>query len=457
MNNIEQSALADSVYEFPEVKLSESILCLDDQKNGAHDNSSTTLTHRSSAFFASPACYMFRTTSPYRRALRQSMKGSGNYRQHDLLDSKYLTSLSEINLPIRRDSSPESEKDARLTCTDSVYSCETEDAGLTLSKGAVPSEAGMPELPAIRSEGEVAPIPDLKPRTLHQRDISIASSVEWKTRLSSKVSNMESPIAPRRNSPEDSSDCRPPLGHIREGAQLESPNECNNQTKTQSIEPSTRRPVAMTEGNARSELGNADLDMSCSRLALWNENEAPGTIHRPERRGNWPPIPPRNWLRSVPSLPNERRGCEINSPDAEPGTLQVRSFNVAGMPGTSESAPDEVLQKRRTRKDAAGWHESPTKSSPGLTSAVERQFMNPSTGSPINKAGLMMDTSTPRSRRRIDRKGEDTEASRLKSRDSNGSLMGSKQMVDTFLDSRRKKSQVQGLGNGAGSSPAMLL
>ncbi|KAJ4319307.1 hypothetical protein N0V84_006391 [Fusarium piperis] len=156
-----------------------------------------TTMQRSSTFFASPTCHSFRSPSPYRRALRESIRSSPEREHLGSPMTKYLPSLSALSLPMRRDSSTASERNAKMGDAESVYSCATEDARPTATepetsgptKGATTNtynEDGMPDgLTSCRM-------------VKHQRDVSKSSSVEWKTWLSSKVLKMEAPLTPTK-------------------------------------------------------------------------------------------------------------------------------------------------------------------------------------------------------------------------------------------------------------------
>lgn len=80
---------------------------------------------RSSAFFASPTSHLFRTASPYRRALQQSMKEADmatRCETSDGLGAGYLQSLSALSLPTRRTSIVDSEGHNNTGYASSVYS-----------------------------------------------------------------------------------------------------------------------------------------------------------------------------------------------------------------------------------------------------------------------------------------------------------------------------------------------
>lgn len=161
----------------------------------------TPISHRSSAFFASPTCHMFRTTSPFRRALQENMKAAKGDDQKKMAESKYLSSLSALSLPMRQPSSIGSDLDPRVAYTESVYSSITEEgkSGHVKENTTVVERFSQPQ--RARNHGDVTIFidkPSYNPSPTHKRDISTASSVEWKTWLSANVSKLETPISSPR-------------------------------------------------------------------------------------------------------------------------------------------------------------------------------------------------------------------------------------------------------------------
>lgn len=161
----------------------------------------TPISHRSSAFFASPTCHMFRTTSPFRRALQENIKAAKGDDQKKMAESKYLSSLSALSLPMRQPSSIGSDLDPRVAYTESVYSSITEEgkSGHVKENTTVVERFSQP--PRVRNHGDVTIFidkPSYNPSPTHKRDISTASSVEWKTWLSANVSKLETPISSPR-------------------------------------------------------------------------------------------------------------------------------------------------------------------------------------------------------------------------------------------------------------------
>ncbi|KAH6980915.1 hypothetical protein BKA56DRAFT_685921 [Ilyonectria sp. MPI-CAGE-AT-0026] len=319
-------------------------------------------------------------------------------------------SLSAISLPTRRTSSAGSDGDPRMAYAESVYSCLTDDVK--------PALKNLPVAPTSQNHGDATifvDVPTYKPTLLqHQRDVSTASSVEWKTWLSANVSKLEAPITPSKTQAEgEVSDMLSKLGHIRERAEIDSPQEALRSTRQESNEPSARSPLSLMEGNARS---NSDAIIPHSGSARGtlpsDENEAPRIAEFPDWEGRCPPIPPRKHTRPGPSLLMAKDNSETNNPDKLPESPRVLSFNSVSPLTPSHG---ESIQKRRTRLRGTGWHGSPAQSSPGMTDSEPGRL------------------------------GLDTEG------------MGSKMMVDMFLNSRRNRTAGSVTVAGMGSSPAAFI
>ncbi|KAG9508174.1 hypothetical protein J7337_001737 [Fusarium musae] len=392
-----------------------------------------TITQRSSAFFASPSCQSFRSPSPYRRALRASQMNSEE-EQDAFQGSRYLHSLSTLCLPTRQDSSPSSGKDLQVGDAESVYSCVGDDANPVLS--ASENTAGQNETCIYNDPVPPLEIPARLSYRQHQRDTSTASSVEWKTWLSSKVSQLEAPLTPSKR--EKWNDVLPTLGHVREHASIGSTPE--HFTPTKDGTPN-RSPLSNVKGNAQIFQGGGSPTRSTRQVLIgYDENAAPSYKANTYTKGRPPSIPPRSTLRAVPSLPSV--GSRGYIPDA--GLVKemprMRSLNTIGR---LNSTPEESINKRRSRTRVTGWQASPTKSSPGV------RAQPPRTGSPALRGDFGL--KYPIRPQAAERQQGDT----LRDRESDAQAMGSKTMVDLFLSSRR--NQGDGRSSGFGSSPAAFL
>ncbi|KAM0210796.1 hypothetical protein ACHAQD_010533 [Fusarium lateritium] len=316
-----------------------------------------TMSQRSSAFFASPSCHSFRSPSPYRRALQASMKNSSEDDQDGLPGSQYLHSLSALSLPARQNSNSCSEKDFQVADTESIYSSVADDVK-PLSTAMEPDTWGHSTAHAYNGTGSSeARIHELGQH--HQRDTSTASSVEWKTWLSAKVSKLEAPLTPTKGERRQGSGVLPPLGHVREYASMGSTPEPATSTNDGS---SKHSPLSRVKGNAQTfQDGRTN---SIRQVVIgYDENTSPN--HRPSvcAKERPPSIPPRSTLRAVPSLPSV--GSRGHMMDMEPvkEMQRMRSLNTIGR---LNSTAEESVTKRRSRARLSGWQGSPTKSSPGI-------------------------------------------------------------------------------------------
>ncbi|KLO81121.1 uncharacterized protein LW93_4694 [Fusarium fujikuroi] len=396
-----------------------------------------TITQRSSAFFASPSCQSFRSLSPYRRALRASQMNSED-EQDAFQGSRYLHSLSTLCLPTRQGSSPSSGKELQVGDAESVYSCTGDDANPVHSA----SENTMGQYETCIYNDTVPPpeVPARLSRRQHQRDTSTASSVEWKTWLSSKVSQLEVPLTPTKR--EKWNDILPTLGHVRENASIGSTPEHFAPAKDAATNCS---PLSNVKGNAQTFQGGGSPTRSTRQVLIgYDENAAPSYKANTYTKERPPSIPPRSTLRAVPSLPSVGSRGYIPDKGLVKEIPRMRSLNTIGR---LNSTPEESINKRRSRTRVTGWQGSPTKSSPGVRALTNIQ--PPRTGSPALRgdSGLKY----PIRAQTIQRQPGDM----MRDRESDAQAMGSKTMVDLFLSSRR--NQGDGRSSGFGSSPAAFL
>lgn len=277
------------------------------------------IANRQSAFFGSPTCHLFRTKSPYRRALQKSMK-----------EEEEALSLHEENLTAqdKPSSKPILDIPPRYSKQDfpdspSVYSCDSPVRPPTPSKVAV-------EEICDRKHGEAtiflnAPTycPPLRD---NGRIISNASSVEWKSWLSSHVSRLE-PESPTRTSPYAvdniyspvtmSPSFYQPLNNIKESTQNGSGDsnisyissskqaQCGiMQTgRPEPLRPTSGNISALINSNPRRTVPESPIGMTGCSVRLDDENVPPDAQqHETARFSPPPPIPTRNPLRNKSSL-----------------------------------------------------------------------------------------------------------------------------------------------------------
>jgi hypothetical protein len=312
-----------------------------------------TMSQRSSAFFASPSCHSFRSPSPYRRALQASMKNSSEDDQDGLPGSQYLHSLSALSLPARQNSNSCSEKDFQVADTESIYSSVADDAKPP-STATESDTWGQSTVHAYNGPGP-SDAPIYESGQHHQRDTSTASSVEWKTWLSSKVSKLEAPLTPTKGEMRKDSGVLPLHGHVREYASMGSTPELAPTNDSSS----KRSPLSRVKGNGQTFQDSHSRSNSIRQVAIGHdENTSPNhksSVYAKERA---PSIPPRSTLRAVPSLPSV--GSRGHMMDMEPvkEMQRMRSLNTIGR---FNSTVEESITKRRSRARLSGWQGSPTK------------------------------------------------------------------------------------------------
>ncbi|KAK1985409.1 hypothetical protein LZ30DRAFT_584202 [Colletotrichum cereale] len=458
-----------------------------------------TLSTRSSAFFGSPTCQLFRTKSPYRKALQASIKESN---QTSIESRSPTASNLDLDLiPTKRRPSL-SKEDPRLAYSESIYSDELRSprstprlnrnpAGPVIpprhpSHRATPvglenacfagvySDAGVEygsdrralisarrHTPSTRGT-QLEPL-TYTPTTPIDRAVSNASSVEWKTWLSANASKTDANLVnARTQNLIEVRHSKPSMprgfGHVREVAEIGEPQSpmsykptCSETTRLQTPLKTMSHNPRQASSASRVELGTkTPVFMTPSR----DENAAPNTdgrVTKHPRGVHGPPIiPPRSSLRATPSMPLIRsRPSRSNIPIkfADREASNIRSFDT--MP-TLRSAEVSARSKGRspvttfTRNGVDNGIRS-SASSPVLTKAFEKQFgallakENSKAGSPRKKEGSIQHHLFESSDYDID--GRRDAASLQGRKPQTG---GGKQMLEDFLSSRR---QVSIIGN----------
>ncbi|KAI0013825.1 hypothetical protein F4779DRAFT_294643 [Xylariaceae sp. FL0662B] len=405
-----------------------------------------TLSARSSAFFASPTYHLFRTESPYRRALQDSMKTEQQNAQPKSPEyNPWMRSLT--NLPIRCPSTCESEVDKKMQYAESIYSSTTDELVTGSNKTSVLVD-NFPRPPSAHGDATIfvdrpvyRPTP---PSPLKHRVTSSASSVEWKTWLSANVSKLERP--PDHPSPSELEFAIPTArfsGHIREEAQIHDDDE---QASLEVYEPT--RPesaLATIEHNARQSPPRIIVKNKSPIPNSDKENEAPEALSFPFQRR----------LRTVPSvtsISSTKEASKTPIESAKKGAFHsisreslkhTPSLNaIAGnQPRSNSSLTTKLVRKQpRTRNNGT------PKSSPGLAAAVDRQFGKADdAGGSKHKLGIAASAKNEnvdlKSSINTDEDPYSIQGSGILGPEPamNPQSVGSKRMVDIFLSSRRKR------------------
>ncbi|KXJ94188.1 hypothetical protein Micbo1qcDRAFT_173030 [Microdochium bolleyi] len=145
------------------------------------------LSSRSSAFFGSPTCHMFRTKSPYRKALQDTMKiGIATPGPKSPAYNPWMRSLTDLNL---RCPSASSDDDQKMHYTDSIYS-ESPGHEQLQPPNILSIMDKFPRPPATHGDATIYLNPSraISPQRMTE---SARVPAEWKDWLSAKVSKLD--------------------------------------------------------------------------------------------------------------------------------------------------------------------------------------------------------------------------------------------------------------------------
>ncbi|KAK4456781.1 hypothetical protein QBC42DRAFT_237800 [Cladorrhinum samala] len=186
-----------------------------------------TVSDRNGAFFGSPASHLFRTESPYRRALRRSIQEQQNVWSQQPLPSGHdigSDQLKSSHADGGAGSTEESEtSDSRrdLGYSESIYS--TDEVVVQEQGNHVARRMQEDRKQEAQKNKDQVPMAAYQPAGF--REPSSASSVDWKTWLSANVAKLDS--SPTRLMPAEVEfalptmpKCFTPSGHVREAAQI---------------------------------------------------------------------------------------------------------------------------------------------------------------------------------------------------------------------------------------------
>ncbi|KAK1768673.1 hypothetical protein QBC33DRAFT_448506 [Phialemonium atrogriseum] len=401
-------ASGDGKYPIPPAKLAP---CPDGPQP-----SGRTISDRRSAFFGSPDSHLFRTASPYRRALQKSMEQMVEATSHGphVVGSDSSDTSTQIHRTV-----PKAPDEAAYS--ESMYSCVTGEDGANTSQVWMTLPSELREPPSIMGDASISPDPPVTYRPTEYRVVSSVSSVDWKTWLSANVAKLEPSSSPSRLSEVEFAS--PTMqtsfgrGHVRESAQIEGDEDVEDEELSV---PATRRftlpisPLAVVEPNV---VKVSTYQRSVKTIPL---PEAGSTAEKDDPNYTW-----EQYKAPNPGAPQTTPVSVNHTPKGSPAPL----------PGHTK------LRRRRGQTTfcgpaASSWR-SPLApsiaSSPGLTAAVERQFGSLAQlgerrrGSGENKENEAVCGDMGGGGAGLFGSGEDVRA------------MGSKRMVDLFLSSRRRR------------------
>ncbi|TLS23469.1 uncharacterized protein PpBr36_05649 [Pyricularia pennisetigena] len=173
--------------------------------------------NRSSAFFGSPTCYLFRTTSPYRRALKESNKAAlaaAAAAAHGVQPSPLARSVESLKLPSSIMSGQPWNVDENAEYSESVYSGDENNDQSNISGSDTAREA-------VNGDDESGKVSKTAPHLSRRNMATSSESIDWKTWLAANVSKLEMQPSPvHSNEPVSSYFGHSAQGHRREATQI---------------------------------------------------------------------------------------------------------------------------------------------------------------------------------------------------------------------------------------------
>ncbi|KAI0883954.1 uncharacterized protein GGS22DRAFT_195086 [Annulohypoxylon maeteangense] len=435
-----------------------------------------TLSTRSSAFFASPTCHLFRTKSPYRRALQDSIRTESQNTQ--LRSPEYNPWMRSLTgLQIRCPSTCDSEMDVKMQYAESVYS-STEDLGgssinpsSAVDKFPNPPNNNHGDATIFLSPPVYRPTP---PSITKHRVTSSTSSVEWKSWLSANVSKLEG-TPDRVNAgalqytvPRTIATTRS-LGHVREKAQINGDEDEDDDQPHSSFhfpsnievyKPTRPEPdtaLSTIEQNAIPILHTTpptQTQTQATRPALQKKKSTSPILHDSNYKENEDPsrftvTQIRNSLCATPSLgsmqsPSIRDANPASEPTVKGPFDSIRRKSLAHKASTNTLAGNSTHKLvRRQQGSNAKKYVTPTPS-PGPKAAADK--MGGSTGS---RRRFML--ATTRGAENVSPKDVEARNFSVDAEETDLGVgpqtMGSRKMVDLFLSSRRKRMTSDEEGN----------
>lgn len=172
--------------------------------------------NRSSAFFGSPTCYLFRTTSPYRRALKESNKAAlaAAAAAHAVQPSQLARSVESLKLPGSIMFGQPWNMDENAEYSESVYSGDETNDQSNISGSDTAKEA-------VNGDDE-SQVSKMAPHLFRRNMATSSESIDWKSWLAANVSKLEMQPSPVHGNGPVSSEFGQPAhqGHRREATQI---------------------------------------------------------------------------------------------------------------------------------------------------------------------------------------------------------------------------------------------
>lgn len=411
------------------------------------DVSSKPIADRSSAFFGSPTSHLFRTKSPWRRSLQETIRKE-LAPSDEISESVTIASVTET--ADKRDDSA------------SNYSQDTQIHKLEM-KQDFPVAGGSRLLNTQQEVPFYADAPTYRPTG--ERLMSTASSINWKTQLSYDTQKMEELIpSPTRVSggrPSEVEYVVPTMprafghGHVREAAQIGSYEEDeHNSSPAVRMPTNPTTPLGSIEPNVMklTPQQRSVIQTTPPPAAVLRENVVSASARPASPEGEGIPFTlPKDAMRPRASPLDGKRSCgeytvnaisQPQTPSQEAYPVRqakslgyIQSFGRIRAEETGSPRPPGSPTVRLMRKAAAKLEPNTASaaSTPGFSAAFERHF---------GSLPRRLDTDpAAKENKSPHRETKEAASAKAEGRDAKDHGRGGKTMVDMFLNSRRRQRE----------------
>ncbi|TVY45526.1 hypothetical protein LOCC1_G004889 [Lachnellula occidentalis] len=425
----------------------------------AHRNEPVVPAHKGlresrSTFFGGSSMTIARTTSPYRRAMAEDDHNSSSLRpssQASLVRNPLYSGPENVT-------SGPSDHESQKAYSESVYSRTTSDqaAAAASAISLVSNDHSIPEMPFLPSGNGDAVILDrmtyrpAMPHGASHRVTGSNGSVEWKKWMSSEVAKLEK-VKENTNKGSYINYALPTMpksfhtGHVRENAQIYDDEVQVSQRKASAV----MQPLGIVQQNSHSQnpppLKPILKKRSSVSLVENLDSESVGRAYIPPP----PPLPVHSPIRPMPSRSSLRSVATTNTNYAD--SAPNSALKVTSMSGRNllhnRNVSSTTLRSTKSMETPAKLVKKYGRPSSNTPRSVGKQFDSTSTRFSAQNENVRM-TEDPDDFYGADGAGlMGPDMGEMSEQDAQA--MGSKRMVELFLNSRRKRIAGNSEENGA--------
>ncbi|TLD33643.1 hypothetical protein PspLS_01385 [Pyricularia sp. CBS 133598] len=265
--------------------------------------------NRSSAFFGSPTCYLFRTTSPYRRALKESNKEAlaAAAAARAVQPSPLARSVESLKLPSSVMCGQPWTVDENAEYSESVYSGDENNEQSSISGSDTAKEA-------VNGDDESGKVSKIAPQVSRRNMATSSESIDWKTWLAANVSKLEMQPSPIYGSGPVSSEFGHSAhhGHGREATQIyddadnDHADEDDNKLVTEHNNSVHAEPTTAADEKQTTPLG--EVQHNATRVPSYHGQATSSTLA--ENQAPRTPTPAKSGLARARSLYRARTSAD---------------------------------------------------------------------------------------------------------------------------------------------------